>query len=105
MLLKARTKGQTLVEYIVLLIIVMGALLAIGNYFKRGLQGRWKTAVDDLGDQYDPRAADGSVRHTLQSNTITSILTENGTGGYWTWRTDDTVSVETRTGNMTIGAY
>ncbi|MBI3617387.1 MAG: class III signal peptide-containing protein, partial [Candidatus Omnitrophica bacterium] len=29
-------KGQTALEYIVLLIIVMGALLGISNYFKRG---------------------------------------------------------------------
>lgn len=104
-MLRSPHKGQTLVEYIVLLIIVIGTLLGVGNYFKRGLQGRWKTATDDLGDQYDPRAADGTVRHTLVSNTVTTIMPQNDVGGYWTWRTDDTVSTETKTGSIEVGAY
>jgi hypothetical protein len=98
-------KGQTTLEYIVLLIIVMGALLAISNYFKRGLQGRWKAAIDDMGDQYDPRVADSSVRHVLTQNTNTIIITMNDVGGYWTQRTDDSLSTEQKTGDVTIGAY
>ena len=98
-------KGQTTLEYIVLLIIVMGALLAISNYFKRGLQGRWKAAIDDMGDQYDPRVADSSLRHTLIQNTNTAIITMNDAGGYWTQRTDTSLSTEQKTGSVTIGAY
>ena len=102
---RPRKKGQTALEYIVLLIIVMGALLAISNYFKRGLQGRWKSAIDDMGDQYDPRAADSAVRHTLIQSTNTSIIALNEAGGFWTQRTDESASTERKQGNVTVGAY
>ena len=98
-------KGQTTLEYIVLLIVVMGALLAISNYFKRGLQGRWKSAIEDMGDQYDPRAANSWLRHTLTQNTNTTIITMNDADGYWTQRTDRSLSTDQKTGNVTIGAY
>ncbi len=104
-MLRRYRKGQTTLEYVVLLIIVMGALLAISNYFKRGLQGRWKAAIDDMGEQYDPRTADSSIRHTLTQNTNTVIITMNDVGGYWTQRTDSSLSTDRKTGNVTIGAY
>lgn len=98
-------KGQTTLEYIVLMIIVIGALLAFSNYFKRGLQGRWKSAMDDMGDQYDPRVADSSIRHTLIQNTNTVITTMNDAGGYWTMRKDNSVSTERKQGTASAGAY
>lgn len=104
-MLRRFKKGQTTLEYIVLIIIVLGALLAISNYFKRGLQGRWKSALDDMGDQYDPRAADSSILHTLVQNTSTSIVTMNDVGGYWTRRTDESLSTERKQGNVSTTAY
>ncbi len=98
-------KGQITLEYIIIIIIVMGALLAISNYFKRGLQGRWKAALDDLGDQYDPRAANSSLRYTLVSNTMTTIIATNAMGGFWTQRTDDTTSTERKQGTVSVGSY
>ncbi len=104
-MLRRYRKGQTTLEYIVLIIIVMGALLTISNYLKRGLQGRWKAAMDDTGDQYDPRTADSSVRHTLAQSTNTVIVTMNDVGGYWTQRTDNSLSTERKTGTVSVGAY
>src|SRR3989338_10983536 len=98
-------QGQTILEYIVLIIIVLGALLAIQFYFKRGLQGRWKAAMDDMGDQYDPRVADTSIRHTLVQNSMTSIIVLNDADGYWTQRTDESVSTERKEGSASVGAY
>ena len=45
-------KGQNTLEYIVLIIIIIGALLSIQVYIKRGVQGRLKQATDDVGDQF-----------------------------------------------------
>ena len=104
-MLRKYKNGQTALEYIVLIIIVLGALLAISNYFKRGLQGRWKSAMDDMGEQYDPRAADSAVRHTLVQSTNTSIVTMNDAGGYWTQRTDESISTERKQGSVEAGAY
>jgi len=100
-----KKRGQSTIEYATLIIIVLGAFLAVQNYAKRGLQGRWKQAVDQMGDQYDPRYADTDIWHRISSNTDTAVITTNATGGYWTTRTDVSNSVETKTGYSTIGAY
>ena len=49
---KRRKKGQSTLEYAVLIIIIIGALLSIQVYIKRGIQGRLKGAADDIGDQF-----------------------------------------------------
>jgi len=98
-------RGQTSLEYAVLIIVVIGSLLAIQNYVKRGLQGRWKSAVDDLGDQYDPRTAITDVRHSLRSTTNTTIMTLDEAGGITTQRTDLSSSAEGREGQTSVGAY
>ncbi len=90
----------------ILVIIVIGAILVVGTYFKRGLQGRWKAAVDDLGDQYDPMLTDTDITHTLVSNTQTAISTvpADNKGGIWTMREDRTNAVESKTGTSIVGA-
>ena len=45
-------RGQSTLEYAVLIIVIVGALLTIQVYIKRGVQGRLKSAADDIGDQY-----------------------------------------------------
>ena len=47
-----KKKGQSTLEYAILIIIIIGALLSIQVYIKRGVQGRLKGAADDIGDQY-----------------------------------------------------
>ena len=104
---KRRAKGQSTIELTVLLIIVMGALLAGQVYFKRGIQGRWKTAVDELSEElYDPFLTDSNITYRTASNStidITSI--EAGGGSYWTMRIDATNSVDTREGTHVVGGY
>ena len=45
-------RGQSTLEYAVLATVIIGALLTIQVYIKRGVQGRLKSAADDIGDQY-----------------------------------------------------
>lgn len=49
-----KKKAQSSLEYAILIIIVLGALLSIQVYIKRGLQGRLRQATDDIGEQYKP---------------------------------------------------
>ena len=49
-----RHRGQSTLEYVVLIIIIIAALLSIQVYIKRGVQGRLKSASDDIGDQFSP---------------------------------------------------
>jgi Flp pilus assembly pilin Flp len=105
MIFSRNKKGQSAVEYTVLLILLMGAFIGIQNYMKRGVQGRWKASVDELGDQYDPRTADTDLRETQSSQTNTSIISLNTLGGYWTKRTDASISQEQKSGYTSTGSY
>lgn len=69
-----KMKGQSTLEYAVLIIIVIGALLSIQVYIKRGVQGRLKSAADDIGDQYSP--GNTNIRRTVivSSNTAETFL-------------------------------
>ncbi|MCP3685697.1 MAG: hypothetical protein GY861_23875 [bacterium] len=61
-----KIKGQSTVEYAVLIAIVIAALISIQMYIKRGVQGRLKSAADDIGDQYSTGNTNYSRRvHTL----------------------------------------
>jgi len=51
---RKRKKGQSTLEYAILIIIIIGALLSIQVYIKRGVQGRLKSATDDIGTQFSP---------------------------------------------------
>ncbi len=92
-------------EYTMLIAIVIGAFLGIGSYFKRGIQGRWRAAVDDLGDQYDPRVGNTYLRHTIQSNTDSTVLAINAGDEYITRKIDTTNMIEIKTGYESAGSY
>jgi uncharacterized protein (UPF0333 family) len=55
MLIKLRKKSaQSTLEYAVLAVVVIAALLSIQNYLKRGIQGKIKSSTDDISaEQYD----------------------------------------------------
>lgn len=67
---KRRKKGQSTLEYAVLIIIIIGALLSIQVYIKRGIQGRLKSATDDIGDQFSVGNTNVFKVHTVRSNTL-----------------------------------
>ena len=101
-MLKRNKRGQSILEYAVLIIVVIGALIAMSVYLRRGVQGRWKSAVDDVGEQYDPMFARTSIQHHLISNTNTQIIAVNAAGGFYTTRTDASISEDTKTGNAVM---
>jgi len=106
-MINKKNRGQTTLEYVLIIIIFLGAFIAMSAYVKRGFSGRWKSAIDNLGEQYDPRVADSSIRHQLSSTTDTDIIVIDDTVANLTYtsRTDTTSSVERKTGNIVIGSY
>ena len=107
-----RNKGQTILEYTVVVIIILGVMVAMKDYVKRGIQGRWKSASDNFGDQYDPQYVNSNVMYATQVNSESIVTVENGTdsssgeqqAGQWTNRLDLSNSVETKTGFTQIGS-
>jgi Flp pilus assembly pilin Flp len=66
-------RGQSTLEYAVLIVVIIGALLTIQVYIKRGVQGRLKQATDDIGDQY----SDGNtnlIKTTIRNSTTEEIF-------------------------------
>ena len=47
--------GQSTLEYAVVIAVVVAALLAMQIYMKRGVQGKMRSATDQIGDQYRPQ--------------------------------------------------
>lgn len=84
---KRRKKGQSTLEYAILIIIIIGALLSIQVYIKRGVQGRLKQAADDIGAQYSEGNTNvvkkmivvGQSRDTFASGVTRSQLTKEET--------------------------
>jgi len=59
-------KAQSTLEYAVIIAVVVGALVAMQFYLKRGLQGRLRQSSDDIGEQFSPILAT-SNRHTFSN--------------------------------------
>ena len=76
---KRRKKGQSTLEYAVLIIIIIGALLSIQVYIKRGIQGRLKGAADDIGDQLS--VGNTNVTQTMTTSSVTKDTFTRGVSG------------------------
>ena len=105
-----KRKGQTILEYTLIVVIILGVMIAMKDYVKRGIQGRWKSATDDFGDQYDPQHINSSITYATQVNSQSIVTVVNGTimatgtqQGQWTNRVDTSDSLETKTGSTQVG--
>jgi hypothetical protein len=62
--------GQSTVEYAVLIAVVIGALVAMQIFMKRGTMGKLRESTDQIGEQF-------SAHHTRYSGTIHSGSTRH----------------------------
>lgn len=96
-----KKKGQSTVEYALILAVVVAGLLLMQHYVRRGYAGRIKGASDDIGEQYDPTAYTGTFGISQSSNTRQTV-----SSGTRTSRTQHTApQVSSRTGGETVGAW
>ncbi len=70
-------RGQSTIEYAILIVIIIGALLTIQVYIKRGIQGRLKSSADDIGDQY----SDGNMNEIKTTSRNSDTQEEFGIAG------------------------
>ena len=83
-------KAQVVLEYGVLAMCIVAALLLTMHYIKRGMAGRLRQAADTISDQhYDPRAID----------TATVTFTDDGIAFTQSYRVQEgrVLGVETTT--------
>jgi hypothetical protein len=95
-------RSQSMLEYSILLIIIIAAIMSMQVYVKRGFQGRWKQSVDDLGEQYDANGYTSNMRYTLNTVSSSSLRVKpeqrGGVNGLATYRDDFSDSVEKKEG-------
>lgn len=95
-----KKKAQSTLEYAVLIIIVIGALLSIQVYIKRGIQGRLRSAADDIGDQYKVGSHMWNRTTHFKSNTGETFAAGAGSNSYLIQReTTDVLYNEDMFGN------
>jgi len=70
MLRMLRKRGQSTLEYAVLIVVIIAALIAMQVYLKRGLQGRLRESSDQIGEQFSPGYT-VSNRVTTSGSTVT----------------------------------
>jgi hypothetical protein len=91
-------RGQSTLEYAVLIVVIIGALLTIQVYIKRGVQGRLKSAADDIGDQYSDGNTNVIQITNRHSNSIETFNAGNSstTGNDLTNETENSVILNTQ---------
>jgi Flp pilus assembly pilin Flp len=94
-----KRKGQSTLEYAVLIVIIIAALLAMNQYIKRGLQGRLKSSTDDIGDQFSPGNTNVHRVVTTASNTAEQFGI-NGVGVQSTVMLNREVTITNETSNI-----
>ncbi len=78
-------KGQSTLEYGILIAVVVGALIAMSIYMKRGLQGRLRSSSDDIGEQYSAgqtvsnftTTTDSAMKEVLSAGVTTTTISQD----------------------------
>jgi len=97
-------RGQSSLEYAVYSAVILGVIISMMLYFKRGVQGRWKEAADSVGDQFSPEYATGTTTTTRSGTTSSNIFASDGGGGMITLREDTANITDSVAGSLTVGA-
>ena len=68
-------RGQSTLEYSLIVAAVVAALIAMQVYLRRGVQGKIKQSADEIGEQFSP------TNTTSSYTTTTRVTTEEKTLG------------------------
>lgn len=64
----SRKRAQTTLEYAILICVIVGGLVAMQVYLKRGYQGKLKEGADSMGQQFSP----GNTTASYITNSFTN---------------------------------
>jgi len=92
-------KGQSTLEYALIIAVIVAGLLLMQMYIKRGYAGRLKSSTDDMGEQFDPNAYTANFAISQSSNTLQTIQNRVTNTQHTAPQTN------TKTGTETIAAY
>jgi Flp pilus assembly pilin Flp len=86
-------KAQSTLEYALIIAAVVGALVAINAYMKKGVQGRLKESTDQIGKQFDASGSFTSAWKSEGSGTTTTTETRDTSTGATTSKVEQAEKV------------
>ena len=96
---RMKTKGQSTLEYVILLGFVVAALIAMGVYMKRGMQGRLRESTDQVGEQYSANNFESTY------NTTTNMIQHESRVHSGQITTNISTNWQEKTGNETVHGF
>lgn len=93
-----KNRAQSTLEYAILIVVVIMALIGIQAYLKRGIQGRMRDSADQIGEQFSAEFSETNV--TTRSK---AVVNETQRAGITTQ--DFKEQWTERTGSEAIGNY
>ncbi|MEK7308293.1 MAG: hypothetical protein AAB089_04410 [Nitrospirota bacterium] len=58
---KLSVNAQSIIEYVAVIIVIAGVFIAMGAYYKRGLQGKYRQTGDALSDRAQVSRAHSNI--------------------------------------------
>ena len=74
MVTNLRKKGQSTLEYALVIAVIVAALVAMQTYIKRGFQGKLKQSTDDVGEQFSPGASTYEYTSTSAADSNETVV-------------------------------
>lgn len=84
-------RGQSTLEYAVLIVVIIAALVAMQVYLKRGIQGRMRESSDQIGEQFSPG-------YTVSNRTTYTAANTREITDQWSTATEIINQFQNRTG-------
>jgi len=79
-------KGQSILEYSILLAVVIAVLLIMQSFVKRGYQGSLKSSADKMGEQFSASSTTIKEKQEMAGakNVVTEVATTDAVMGQFT---------------------
>ena len=72
-MLMRHEKGQSTVEYAIIIAVVISALLVMQFWMRRGVMGKLRDSTDSIGDQFNPYEATAEVNKNFNSGRVENM--------------------------------
>ncbi len=97
-------RGQSTLEYALIIAVVVAALLAIQIYMKRGVEGKLRESTDEIGSQFAVENTTIYSDKTRRAKTV-EILSAGETTVYTGYNATGSAEVTTTSGNETVAGF
>jgi Flp pilus assembly pilin Flp len=100
-----KNRGQSTLEYAILIVVVIMALIGMQAYLKRGISGRMKDSTDQIGEQFNPNYQEGNITTTTGGSVIQRTFAGGGEETEYDGQFQDQTGSMTMTGNLEVESY